>query len=306
MKTIYKKIIYSLLCASFAFMGILPAITLADAPLYETHFQNKLTSDEGVYDAKKEFRISADKSIRENIEILFSPYNNQSMLWDFIKQIIIGVTILFVARAGIDFLTNPNKPDKLKSARMSLLYILVGWFLIYAAVRIISTLFAINGVNPATDLTQNITQRIFFTVLTFLRAGAFFLAIVMAVFYGYQMISAMDKDERALKARKWIMNVLIALIFMKVIDFVFFIAQDHAFGSRIQELLLSGAKILGRVMGAVMVLVLIYGWFRYISAQGDENKAKDAQKMITRIFYAVLIVFMFLLVTRQIIDAFAK
>ena len=55
------------------------------------------------------------------------------------------------------------------------------------------------------------------------------------------------------------MNVLIALIFMKVIDFVFFIAQDHAFGSRIQELLLSGAKILGRVMGAVMVLVLIYG-----------------------------------------------
>ena len=74
--------------------------------------------------------------------------------------------------------------------------------MIYAAVRIISTLFAINGVNPATDLTQNITQRIFFTVLTFLRAGAFFLAIVMAVFYGYQMISAMDKDERALKARK--------------------------------------------------------------------------------------------------------
>jgi hypothetical protein len=40
------------------------------------------------------------------------------------------------------------------------------------------------------------------------------------------------------------MNVLFALIFIKVIDFVFFIAQDASFPSRAKEFMFNIAKAL--------------------------------------------------------------
>lgn len=70
------------------------------------------------------------------------------------------------------------------------------------------------------------------------------MAIIMAVVYGYQMITAMDKDELAIKARKGIMNVLLALVGIKVIDFIYFIAQEQTFGTKMQTLLFNAAKML--------------------------------------------------------------
>lgn len=313
MKTkLFKKIILSFLCIGVGVVSILPSIAWAatvwtQAPSYENQFRNKLLNEKGVYDAKDKFNLDRTKSLKDNITRLFSPQNDKSLIWEYIKEIMIGITILFIAWAGIDFLLNTNNPAKLKSARMSLLYILAWGFLVYAAVWIVGSLFNLSGNSgPADVLTYTLTQKLFFTILSFLKAGAFFLAIIMAVVYGYQMITAMDKDELATKARKGIMNILLALVGMKVIDFIYFIAQEQTFGTKLQTLLLNTAKILWWGMGAIMVAVLIYGWFRYISAQGDEAKAKDAQKMIIKIFYAVLIVFMFLLITRQIIDAFTK
>ncbi len=311
MKTyLFKKIILSIVCVGFAIVGIISStaivVNASYAPTYQNNFRKKILDEEGVANADN-YKLETTKSIKENIQELFSPDNKQSKIREYIKQLIIGITILFIAWAGIDFLTHANDPAKLKSSRMSMLYIL-GWgFLVYAGVWIVSSLFLLSGTwNPADALTQTLTQKIFFTILSFLKAGAFFLAIIMTVVYGYQMITAMDKDELAIKARKWIMNVLLALIGIKVIDFIYFIAQEKSFGTKLQTMLLDAAKIIWWAMGGIMVAVLIYGWFRYISAQGDETKAKDAQKLITKIFYAVIIVFMFLLITRQIIEAFTK
>lgn len=312
MKTnLLKKIFLSFLCIGVGMASVLPSIVwwamATNVPSYEKNFRDELLDKGAIYDGKKDFEIDRTKSLKENIEWLFSPNNGESIIWKYIKEIMIGITILFIAWAGIDFLTHTNDPAKLKSSRMSMLYILVWGFLIYSAVWIVGSLFDLSGNSgPADVLTYTLTQKLFFTILSFLKAGAFFLAIIMAVVYGYQMITAMDKDELAIKARKGIMNVLLALVGIKVIDFIYFIAQEQTFGTKMQTLLFNAAKMLWWAMGGIMVAVLIYGWFRYISAQGDETKAKDAQKMITKIFYAVLIVFMFLLITRQIIEAFTK
>lgn len=305
---IIKTLLFSFLFAGFVFLGIAPSIaTASNVPSYERNFRKEILDEKGLYNATERFGIDTKKSLKENISNLFSPDNDKSKIWVLIKQLIIGVTILFIARAWIDMLTRANDAEKQKKARMSLLYILAWWFLVFGAVEIVSLLFNLTGNgSPADQLTYTLTQKIFFLILSFLKAGAFFFAIIMTVLYGYQMISAMDKDEMATKARKGIMNVLLALIWIKVVDFIYFIAQKSTFASEFKTLLFNAAKILWWAMGAVMVGSLIYTGFRYISAQGDETKVKEAQKTITKIFYAVLIVFMFLLISRQIIDAFTK
>ncbi|MBP6086200.1 hypothetical protein KA478_03275 [Patescibacteria group bacterium] len=53
-------------------------------------------------------------------------------------------------------------------------------------------------------------------------------------------------------------NVLLALVFIKVIDFVFFIAQDIAFISKAKTFMINIARIIGYLLGAGMVLALIF------------------------------------------------
>lgn len=295
----------------FTFARIVPSITSArQAPNFDIIFETKDKDGEQswLWTIDKKWWISADKTLRENVAILFSPLNPNSQLRAVIRSLSVWLIVLFLARAGIDYITHPNDSAKIKEASKSLLYILLGAFLIFAVSWILSTLLRIDDWMTSAwwTLVTNITWWLFFTILSFLKWAAFFLAIIMMVVYGFQMIGSMDKEERATKARKGITNVLLALVFIKVIDFIFFIAQDATFGSQLKSFLFTAAKILWWAMWGIMVLVIIYAWFKYVSAQWDESKAKDAQKMVTKVFYAVLIVFMFLLVTRQIIDAFTK
>ncbi len=169
MKTkLFKKIVLTFLSIGVGVASILPSIAWAatvwtQAPSYENQFRNPLLDEKGVYDAKDKFNLDRTKSLKDNITRLFSPQNDKSLIWEYIKEIMIGITILFIAWAGIDFLLNTNNPAKLKSARMSLLYILAWGFLVYAAVWIVSSLFNLSGsVNPADELTRTLTQNIFF------------------------------------------------------------------------------------------------------------------------------------------------
>jgi hypothetical protein len=51
----------------------------------------------------------------------------------------------------------------------------------------------------------------------------------MTIWYGVQFMKALEKEDAIKTARKGITNVLTALIFIKVIDFVYFIAQSGSF-----------------------------------------------------------------------------
>jgi Type IV secretion system pilin len=138
-----------------------------------------------------------------------------------------------------------------------------------------------------------------------LKAFAFFLAIIMTVWYGVQLIKAMDKEDAIKTARTGIINVLSTLVFIKVIDFIFFIAQDVSFVSKAKNFMINIARIAGYILGAAMVFALIYAGYKYLSAQGDEKEVGQAKKTITSMFYVVLIVFLFLLVGWQLIATFA-
>jgi hypothetical protein len=66
-------------------------------------------------------------------------------------------------------------------------------------------------------------------VLSLLKALAFFLAIILLVYTGIKMMQAFDTQEKIDAAKRGIINIIIALIFIKVIDYLFLIAQQPEF-----------------------------------------------------------------------------
>lgn len=256
------------------------------------------------------FKVSANSSLKDNIYNLFSPTNNNSVIWNIIRIVTIGVLVLYFAWTGIDFLLNPNDEGKLKASRRSFMYLLFGAFLVYGVTWILWKWLAIDNLtgtdpNASGNFLNNLVWRVIFQVLSFLKAFAFFWAIVTIIWHGFSMMRALDKEDAIKTAKKWIVNVLLALIFIKVIDFIFFIAQDVTFVSKAKQFIFNTAKGLWYILWVVMVGTLIYTWFRYLSAGGDEAKVKWAKDTAMNIFYVILILFLFLLVAWQVIAEFA-
>ncbi|MEI7477834.1 MAG: hypothetical protein WCJ81_04990 [bacterium] len=170
----------------------------------------------------------------------------------------IGVLVLYFARTGIDFLMNSNDEAKLKNAKRSFIYLLFGTFLIYGVTWILGSALQISVVQGSQQLVSNLIGRVLFQVLAFLKSLAFFYAIIMTIWYGISMIRALDKEDAIKSAKKGILNIVLALIFIKVVDFVFFIAQDVGFASKTKQFIINIARIIGYILGALMVMALIF------------------------------------------------
>ncbi len=113
-----KKIFVAVVIASITLFNSAFAI----APTFDRDFKNQLITDpsgknETVYNPST-FRVSANSTLRDNVFNLFSPTNNNSVLWNVIRIVMIGVLVLYFAWIGIDFMMHPNDPAKNKQARM--------------------------------------------------------------------------------------------------------------------------------------------------------------------------------------------
>ena len=113
----------------------------AIAPTFDRDFKRHLVTDpsgknETVYNPST-FRISANSTLRDNVFNVFSPTNNNSVLWNVVRIVMIGVLVLYFAWIGIDFMMHPNDPAKNKQARMGFLYLLFGAFLVYGVTWIL-------------------------------------------------------------------------------------------------------------------------------------------------------------------------
>ena len=91
-------------------------------------------------------------------------------------------------------------------------------------------------------LVQNLQDKLLVNVIVFMKSIAFFFAILMIVRYGLQIIRSLDAEEKRKKGISGVINVLSALVFIKLLDFVYFIAQQSDFKSRAVELFVSISK----------------------------------------------------------------
>jgi hypothetical protein len=127
----------------------------------------------------------------------------------------------------------------------------------------------------------------------------------MLVVSGFRMMSAMDKSDKVKIAQKWAINVVIALVLIKVIDYLFYIAQTPAFGTKAADLIVNVAITLWWILWSLFVLALFYAWFLLITSSGKEDAMKKAKSIIINIFIVSLVIFLFLLIVYQVFNEFA-
>lgn len=294
--------------------------TFAAAPTFDGNFAKYMTDKtpdqywrvETVFDFST--CIQRDKSIEENIRNLFYPSTTKwtpgcsvatgGLLWDAVKLITFGLIFLFVVVAGMWFLL--NAADGGKKSAMNLVYLAYGSFLVYGSIWILGFVLNVENVAGSADLVNNLQNNLFLQILSFFKVLAFFIAIFMMVWTGFKMMSALDKEDKIKEGRKWLVNIIVALVLIKIVDYVFYIAQSVSFASKASALILDIAKVLWWTLGIVFVLWLLFAGYSMFMSNGDEKVMKKTKSILMNIFMISLVLFFFLLIIYEIFKEFVK
>jgi hypothetical protein len=252
----------------------------------------------------------------DNVKMLFYPSSaaitvNGNLvpvwgnLWVLIRNLWFIILFIFLVITWINLIMNAKEPDGAKKAFSSLLYILYGAFLVFWVTWILGTVLNIGNLQWSGQLVDSVQNWLFLQILSFFKVLAFFAAIIMLVVAGFKMMSAMDKSDKVTVARKWAINVAIALVCIKVIDYIFYIAQTPAFGASAADMIVNVAIVLWWVLGSLFVLALFYAGYLMIVSSGKEDAFKKAKWIIINIFIISLVIFLFLLIVYQVFNEFA-
>lgn len=217
------------------------------------------------------------------------------------------LVFIYIIYAAIKLLINAKKSENLKEAMNDLLYVLIGAALFFGAMWLFGTVLNLTTLNTTQGLRDNLTSSngIFFFVLSFLKAAAFFIAIIMIVVTGFKMMNPQAGESGdAKKYAKNLMNIIFALVGMKVIDFIYFIASQANFATQAGNFIVQIAKFLAYLTGAVMVIMLIYSGYLLVVDGGKGENFKKAKNTIINIVLAVVALFFFLFILYQIFSEF--
>ena len=127
----------------------------------------------------------------------------------------------------------------------------------------------------------------------------------MMIISGIKMMAAMDQSEKIKSARTGVMNVIVALIFIKVIDYIFYIAQVPSFALQAKQFVINIALVLGYIVGAALVAAAFYAGFLFMTSSGSEDSIKKAKSALINIAIVAAVIFLFLLIVFQIFNEFA-
>lgn len=256
--------------------------------------------------------VSKKNTLQKNIECLFFPGSTLSgksgwVLWEVARYAGMILVFIYIVYAAIKLLINAKKSENLKEAMNDLLYVLIGAALFFGAMWLFGTVLNLTTLNTTQGLRDNLTSSngILFFVLSFLKAAAFFIAIIMIVVTGFKMMNPQAGESGdAKKYAKNLMNIIFALVGMKVIDFIYFIASQANFATQAGNFIVQIAKFLAYLTGAVMVIMLIYSGYLLVVDGGKGENFKKAKNTIINIVLAVVALFFFLFILYQIFSEF--
>lgn len=307
-----------MLLGIFAFVAM--GITIAAVPSFDTNFAKYLTDKTpdayGRVETVFSLCIDKDKSLMENIKNLFYPSaivnpdspcgNTQAggQLWGLIRSLSVILLIVFIVLAGVNMIMKAKEADGTKKAITSLIYMAYGAFLIFGVIWILGTVLDLPNIQGTTQLVDRVQNGLFLQILSFFKVLGFFFAIIMMVVSGFKMMSAMDKADKLKAAKTGVMNIIIALVLIKVIDYVFYIAQIPEFGVKAKAMVSNVAIVLGWVLGAAFMAAVFYAGFLLLTSSGKEDNMKKATGLITNIVIVATVVFLFLLIVYQIFNEF--
>jgi hypothetical protein len=77
-------------------------------------------------------------------------------------------------------------------------------------------------------------------------------------------MSAMDQEDKIKAGRRGILNIVLALLFIKLIDFIYYVVAQPSFSAPIKDLIIQAATFLGRIFGAIVMLAVIVAGYLMI------------------------------------------
>jgi len=255
--------------------------------------------------------LDPDKPILEILTELFYPpvfaWADWWTLRDMIRNIGIWVFVALLIWAWSKFLLDPTNDEGILQNLKNILYLIVWWILFFGTSWLlwnvidfgnIQWLTSASGTDSLLDQAEN---WLILQVIVFLKAMAFFVAIVFLVYYGFKMMAALDDETQRKAAQQWIINVLLALVLIKIIDYLYFIATTwESFGESVTELIVSVSSFLAYFFGIILFLAIVYAGFLFLTSAGNDDNVSNAKKLLKNIVIVMLVIFLFLLVIYQI------
>lgn len=141
-----KKILLGL---AATFIASVVVSTTSAAPSFNQDVANPLTlgivANENMI-SPMTLGINPNMPLRWNLYNLFSPSNDNAILWRMLRTVMVGVLILYLAWVGIEMMQKAADEKGLQKARKSFLYILFGCFLVWGVTRILGTALQLDTV----------------------------------------------------------------------------------------------------------------------------------------------------------------
>ena len=289
------------------------------APSFEKHYAQAMVDGTEDHNGRSEkvFDISCvskTNTFKENVECLFFPKATAAkgaVAGGYLRSIIkyVGYILVFIylVMSAIRLVISGKKSENLKAELNNFLYIMIGAALFFWAVWLFSQVINLSAIDQTTGLKDNLVSNtgILFFVLTFLKWAAFFFAIVMIVITGFQMMNPSSGEEGwGKKLFKNLAAVIAALVGMKVVDFLYYIASQQDFTKRAGEFIIQIAKMLWYLSGSVIVIMIIYSGYLLVVDGGKWENFKKAKNTLINIVLAVGSLFLFLFVIYQIFSEF--
>ena len=257
--------------------------------------------------------IQNNLTLTQNLKQVFYPADvgawAPNRIWYVLRVMLVGILVVLLIWAGAKFVIHADDNAELTKAKMNIIYIIVGIGVILLAIWVLSTALSLTDTSTLTwladksdpsSLLNKAQNNIFQFVGGFLKGMAFFVAIVSLVWHGYQMMLAGDADAKMKQARNGVQNVIFALIFIKLIDYLYWIAQFKDFKNKAIDFIVQASKFLGYIFGMAIVLAALYAGYLMITSSWDEDRLKKAKNILKTIFVTTLVILLFLLVIYQI------
>ena len=293
-----------------------------DAPSYHDNFSKYFISnapmgDDGeIIDVINFEGVSEDNRLKQNIKCLFYPstfgacgnVNRGWAIWDVVRYIWYALVVLFIVISWIKLLVSWSNWDKVKASLSSLLYIILWSILFFWCIWILWSVLRFETVWWTDWLMNNLqwgNSSLLFFILSFAKAFAFIAAILMIVVHWFKMMSSADKADKVKIWFKWLLNVIIALVVIKLIDYIYYIAQVNDFVTKTTDLIIEIAKIAWFIIWALMVIMLFYAWFLFITDQWSSENMKKAKNIIIWILVTAVVIFALLLIIYEVFSEFA-
>jgi hypothetical protein len=246
------------------------------------------------------FGFGDKTTLKDNIRDMFYP----SAIWSnklrpILQTVAAIIFFIFIVVIGGTFLLNADEDAKITNAKNSFLYLMYGWFLVFGSMWILRQL-NIETSDGWASLVVAVRDKIIFNFISFMKAAAFFVAILLIIYHGLQIIRAYEKEDKLTEWRKAIVNILWVLVLIKVIDYIYYIAYAQDFKNKAVDLIISVSKFFWWAIGVLAVIYLIYAGYMLVIWQWESDRLKKSTNIIKWIFFAVLIIFLFLLTMYQL------